>query len=424
MNAACALALMLTFSTTAFAQLEFEKEPINYGTAPTSEAVSTLQQALDQGELQLEFDEQHGYLPSLLKLLEIPSSSQVLVHSKSSFQLRRISPRNPRALYFNDTSYLGWVQGGDVVEIMTTDPEQGEIFYTLAQEETARPQFIRDRGQCMLCHASSRTQQVPGSLVRSLFVDASGQPQVGAGTFNIDHRSSFKDRWGGWYVTGKHGAMRHMGNVVSKIRRNPEVIDREAGANVEDLSEWFDVSPYLTPHSDIVALMVLEHQTQMQNFLTLASYECRTATHYDGVMNAALKRPKDHVTDTTRRRIASAGDKVLRYMLFEDEFRLTAPVQGTSAFAKEFQAQGPRDAKGRSLRDFDLQTRMFKYPCSYLIYSPSFDQLPKPVKQYLTDRLKQILTGDDESEEFAHLSTVDRQAILEILTATKPELWK
>jgi hypothetical protein len=254
-------------------------------------------------------------------------------------------------------------------------------------------------------------------------VSASGQPQFGSGTFTIDHRSPFDERWGGWYVTGTHGKMRHMGNIVSEDRQDPEALDREAGANVTDLSDRFDVSPYLTPHSDIVALMVLEHQAQMQNFLTLASYECRSAAHHDAIMNAALDRPKDHVSDSAKRRIASVGDKLLRYMLFAEEFRLSAPVEGTSSFAKDFQAQGPHDRHGRSLRDFDLQTRLFKYPCSYMIYSPSFDQLPDQIKQYVVGRLRDVLTGQDTSKEFSHLSADDRRSIFQILSQTKPGLW-
>lgn len=419
-----AIALLLgVHCPIAVAQLEFENEPINYGKSPTNDSVAELQTQLDTGGAELEFDKDHGYLRSLLKAFDIAPSSQVLVNSKTSFQLRRISPSQPRALYFNDHSYVGWVQGGDVVEVMTTDPVQGEVFYTLSQDKDGRPNFIRDRGQCISCHASSRTQGVPGGLVRSVFVDADGQPQFGSGTFTIDHHSPFEERWGGWYVTGTHGRMRHMGNVVSKDRQNPEALDRETGANVTDLSEHFDVSPYLTRHSDIVALMVLEHQTQMQNYLTLASYETRSAAHYDDVMNAALDRPTDHVSDSAKRRIASVGDKLLRYMLFAEEFRLTAPVVGTSSFANDFQSQGPRDSQGRSLRDFDLQTRMFKYPCSYMIYSPSFDQLPDQIKQYVVDRLRDVLTGKDTSEEFSRLSADDRRSIFQILSETKPELW-
>lgn len=408
----------------ASAQMEFEHEPINYSTSSPQDAVTALQSQLDKGEVELRFDESQGYLASILEALNIKPSSQVLVHSQTSFQLRRISPRRPRALYFNDESYVGWVQGGDVIEIMTTEPHLGQVFYTLDQEQTDRPRILRDQGQCMICHSSSRTQNVPGGLVRSVFVNAGGQPHYGSGTFNIDHSSPFEKRWGGWYVTGTHGDMRHMGNVISKSRLDPENIDREDGANVKDLSDRLDTEPYLTPHSDIVALMVLEHQTQMQNFITAASFENRRAVHHDGVMNSALDRPKSYRSESTQRRIKSAGDKLVRYMLFADEFRLTSPVEGSSPFTEDFQSQGPRDSQGRSLRDFDLKTRMFKYPCSYLIYSPAFDALPSEVKRYVISMLHEILTGKNQNKEFAYLSADDRKAILEILTETKPELWK
>ena len=264
------VALLLIRPLPLAAQFDFEREPINYNKAPVQTAIEQLQERLDRGIDKLEFDEQHGYLKSVLDRLQIPASSQVLVHSKTSFQLRRISPRRPRALYFSDQAYVGWVQGGDVLELMANDPQQGAVFYTLEQTESESPKFLRDRGQCTICHASSRTQGVPGGLVRSMYVNAGGQPQYGAGTYTTDHQSPFEERWGGWYVTGTHGKMRHMGNVVSRNPGDPEAIDREDGANVTDLSDRLNVSPYLTGHSDVVALMVLEHQTQMQNYLTLA----------------------------------------------------------------------------------------------------------------------------------------------------------
>lgn len=416
-------ALLLSFQP-ASAQIKFGLEPINYESAESHDPVAQLSRDLADGKLKLQYDEKHGYLNDLLKHLGIDPSSQVLVFSKTSFQLRRISPQKPRALYFNDDSYVGWVQGGDVIEIMSTDPDLGEVFYTLTQEPEEKPQIVRDRGHCITCHASSRTQGVPGVLVRSAYVDAKGQPQFGSGTFTTDHTSPFGERFGGWYVTGTHGDMRHMGNVYSPGRRNPEDIDRERGANVTNLSSLFDVSVYLTPHSDLVALMLLEHQSQMHNFITLANYETRSALHYDKIMNEALERPADYCSDTTKRRIASACDKLVEYLLFCNEFALESPVQGTSGFADYFQSLGPKDSKGRSLRDLDLQTRLLKYPCSYLIYSSAFDGLPKPAKDYVVRRLRDILEGKDSTGKFDHLSAEDRANILAILSETKPDLWK
>ena len=410
--------------STAHAQISFEREPINYSTAPVHDPFARLQQKIDSGELHLQYDNKHEYLPALLNALNVPASSQMLVFSKTSLQLQKINPRRPRALYFSDDVYLGWVQHGDVIEIISVDPQLGPIFYTLDIKKTDKPRFVRDKGQCTVCHASSRTQGVPGPLVRSVFSDRDGQPILGSGTFTIDHSSPLERRWGGYYVTGTHGLQRHMGNQLADKRARPIQLDKEKGANVTDLSVLINIKPYLTPHSDLIALMVLEHQSQMQNFITRANYEARSATAYDDVMNTALNRSKDYTSDTTVRRIESATEKLVRYMLFAEEIELTAPLEGTSTYAQDFTENARRDSKGRSLRDFDLETRLFKYPCSYLIYSPSFDALPLVVRDGVYRRLWEILSGHDSDAQFAHLSESDRMAILGILRETKPGLPK
>ena len=415
-----AMALILAAGPAA-AQLQFESEPINYQDAPVHDRIAQLQQKVDDGEIQLSYEGRRGYLRDVLRLLEVPPSSQALVFSQTSFQLRKISPHRPRAVYFNDDTYVGWVQGGDVIEFAAVDPQQGAIFYTLDQQRVSQPKFLRDRGQCMTCHASSRTQGVPGLLIRSVYADADGRPQLGSGTFTTDHRSPFTERWGGWYVSGTHGKLRHMGNCISRDRSNPEAIDIESGANRTDLKEFVDTTPYLKPTSDIVALMVMEHQTQMHNYITLANFETRHAQHYDRIMNKALGRPEDYQSESTGRRIVSAAEKLVRYMLLVDEFQLTSPVKGVSEFAAEFSSLGPLDSQDRSLRQLDLSSRLFKYPCSYLIYSDAFDSLPALVKQEVYRRLLEVLSGSDQDAQFEHLSSADRTAIREILTDTKPD---
>jgi len=405
----------------AQAQLEYEGEPIRYHDQPVNDPVARLQARIDRGEVTLPFDRRHGYLPAVLRELEVPVSSQMLVFSKTSLQINRITPQRPRAIYFNDDTYVGWVQSGDVVEISTVDPDQGAIFYTLDQQEVSHPQLVRDKGQCLSCHASSRTQGVPGHLVRSVYPASNGQPHFGSGTFLSDHASPFKERWGGWYVTGRHGEMRHMGNVCSPSRDEAEKLDREAGANRDDLDGLVSVGPYLQPTSDIVALMILEHQTQMHNLLTLANYTARRVAYQDRVINEALEREANHVSDSSRRQIASVGDKVVKYLLFAGEFPLTSPVEGSSGFARDFSAQGPRDRQGRSLRDLDMRTRMFRYPCSYLVYSPSFDRLPESIRSYIVERLLRVLREGDSDPAFQHLRAEDRASILAILEETRPE---
>ncbi|MGE3779499.1 MAG: hypothetical protein AB7F89_20085 [Pirellulaceae bacterium] len=159
----------------------------------------------------------------------------------------------------------------------------------------------------------------------------------------------------------------------------------------------------------------------MHNALTHASFEVRMAEHHDGIMNEALERPADFRSETTQRRIAAAGDNVLKHLLLTDEYQLTAPVQGTSEFASQFAKGGPADSRGRSLRHLDLQRRLFRYPCSYLIYSPSFDALPEAVQDYIYRTLDDILAGRNQDAAYTHLSRADRDAIREILLDTKAE---
>jgi hypothetical protein len=205
-------------------------------------------------------------------------------------------------------------------------------------------------------------------------------------------------------------------------REVPTKIDNDAGQNVTDLANRFAVGKYLTPHSDIVALMVLEHQTLVQNRITKANFATRQALHYQTELNRALGEPSEMRLQSTTSRIASAGEDLVEALLLVEEAELSAPVQGTSGFTEEFMTQGPRDPQGRSLRDFDLQRRMFRYPCSYLIDSEAFDALHGEMKDFVWRRLWEILSEGKDAEKFAHLSAEDRSAILEILRATKPGL--
>ena len=412
------IASLVLITSPASAQVDYEQPPIDYLNAHVDDPVAKLSRRLEAGEVELKHDPRFGYLVSVLEALAVPTTSQTLVFSKTSLQLQRISPRRPRALYFNDEVYVGFCQQGDVLEFAATDARQGATFYTLSQDKEAPPKFVRDRGNCLSCHASGRTQNVPGYLVRSVFPDVAGRPLLGSGTFTTDHTSDFKDRWGGWYVSGEHGDMRHMGNVL--CRSSEAIIDRDAGANKASLADCFHLDSYVSPHSDIVALMVLEHQTQMHNAITAANYETRHATFQSRQINELLDRPKGYLSDSAERRISNSADRVLKYLLFCNEFTLAGRVSGPTSFAEEFASRGERDAKGRSLRDFDLNTRLFKYPCSYLIYSPSFRALPDDVRGVILTRLSDILEGRDQSAQYAHLSPEIRQAILEILQETLP----
>lgn len=390
--------------------MPFDEEAIGYGKALATGAVARLQARMDKGEVRLARDEQSGYLQSVLEALKVPRSSQMLVFSKTSFQRGRISPRSPRALFFNDDVYIGFIPGSPLLELSVADPKLGAVFYTLNQDANTRPRFVRN-DQCLECHASSKSMGVPGHLVRSFATDEEGVVDLSSGTSLVNHRTPLAERWGGWYVTGTSGGQAHRGNLFGKAAFAKREQEPNASGDLEDLRRFLDVSRYPGPHSDIVALMVLEHQTHLHNFITRLHYEATMALRTYGHLNY----------------LKNISESFLKYLLFTEEAPLTAASRGSSGFAKDFAAPGLRDRQGRSLRDFDLQTRLFKHPCSYLIYSEAFDALPETMKAHLYQRLWDILSGKDTNPDFEKLTQKDRRAIFEILRDTKPSLpdyWK
>jgi hypothetical protein len=407
--------------------MPFTDEPINYRSRPVYDPVAKLQKQIDSGLVHLEYEPQFGYLKSVLEKLGVPVSSQTLVFSKTSFQFRKISPQTPRALYFNDDVYIGFVHDGKAIEIISFDPNQGAIFYLLDVQKASHPTFQRAELDCTQCHIVPATRSVPGVLLRSIVPTASGTQLVRSTAFITGQDSPLKDRWGGWYVTGTTGSQTHMGNVFMPDGQSEERLDRTAGTNVTKLEGRFDPSFYPTGDSDVVAQLVLAHQTQMHNLITLTNYRTRLTLYAEAAKNKAAGVPADTLSNAAKDQYQRPAEDLVRYLLFSNETPLDGEIKGTSEFAEQFASRGPRDSRGRSLRDFDLRTRIFKYPCSYLIYSEDFDALPSPAKEYVYRRLLEILTGRDESPDFVKLTKQDRQTIFEILLATKPNLpadWK
>ena len=417
---------------------DYEQPPISYSTTRPHDPATALKEAIDAGDVKLSHDGERGYLDALLRELKISPSSQTLVFSKTSFQRDRISPQKPRALYFNDDTYVGYVPGGDVIEVASTDPKLGTIFYTVPQSADAtaatmppKSRFIRETDNCLQCHGESMTRDIPGLLVRSVFADSTGEAILSAGTFLTTHESPLKERWGGWYVTGTTGANEpHMGNTrwqptdTAGELPKPIAASNVAAAASNQIPADVDIKQYLTRHSDVVALMVLEHQVEAHNRITRAVHGTLRALRDEKIMADALGEPlrAGVHSDSTLSRIKSSCEPLVEYLLLSNEAPLTAPITGSSDFTADFSARGPRDSQGRSLRDFDLKTRVFRYPCSYLIYSRSIEELPGPAKEYLNRRLWEILTAKDATKPYAHLTTADRAAIMQILRDTKPDV--
>jgi hypothetical protein len=320
-------------------------------------------------------------------------------------QSRLIGPRTPRAIYFNDDVYVGYVRGEAAsIEIGSVDPDLGPVFYLLEQTPAPKPTFTAELGKCMSCHDSYSLTGggVPRFIVGSGYTGTTGMLVSHEGWILISDRTPLKSRFGGWYVTGKHGDQLHLGNMTIKTMADFERLDELRVGNLDTLDGLFDLKPFLTNKSDIVALLVLQHQADVQNLITRLSYDART------------------VADKRAEPLEETAERLLRMMLFVDAVEYTAPISGEPKFVEQFASRAIRDAQGRSLRDFDLTRRLFRYPLSYVIYSQAFDALPAGAKDIFARRLNEVLTGADASEDFAHLTAADRAAILEILRDTKP----
>ena len=364
---------------------------IQYASRPTHDPVAELTRKVQEGEVQLTFDGPSGYLRSVLDALRVPIESQLAVFLKDSRQSARITSHNPRTIFFNDSVAVGWVRGG-FIEIASQDRDNAMVFYTLEETQTDKPVFTR-RMDCLSCHYSYATSGVPGTLIR------------GAGRYIIEHSVPLEQRWGGWYVTGMPGSIRHAGNVdVGRLFESPPAT---YGAAWPSLDGKFDTTGYLSPYSDIVALLVFDHQMRMMNLLGRIGWEVRIA-EYDGadLAQAARETAKD----------------VVDYMLFVEEAPLSGRVEGSSGFAEKFTAEGPRDRQGRSLRQLDLSRRLMRYPCSYMIYTPTFEALPAEAKAAIYRRMWDVLSGQEKDGKYSRLSAGDRTAIVEILRDTKKDL--
>jgi len=368
---------------------------VAYAGPVSRDPISDLSDRMRTGTVTLKRDGASGYLRSVLDALHVPLESQIMIFNPDSVQGRRINATNPRSLFFNDRVVVGWVRGG-FIEIAAQDPSQGVIFYRLEQAFVGAPAFKRDDATCLICHYSFGTVGVPGMLARSTQQS------------NVTHALAFEKRWGGWYVTGNTGAGPHLGNIDLK-----HIFDEARPTNTHNwpsLEGRLDLDGYLTPHSDVVALMVFEHQMRMMNLLTRIGWEARVAEFRRGKTAAQLRAAGDDPADAPVP-LDAAAREVVDYMLFVDEAPLPNAIKGSTPFAEQFAAQGPRDPKGRSLRDFDLTRRIFKYPLSYMIYSPLFDALPAPARRAIYARLWTVLSARKDSA-----------TIVEILRATKPDL--
>ncbi|SHJ37848.1 hypothetical protein SAMN02745181_1912 [Rubritalea squalenifaciens DSM 18772] len=403
------LFLLIAVSHSAlYGQPNYELQPSNYSKAQESNTISRLQAAMDEQRRTLPGSSPKELLKSLLDELGIPTSSQTLVFSKTSLQRDLITPKNPRAIYFNRDFYVGYVPGG-LIEVVACDDPTGMMFYSLNPNEAPEQRKFVRSSECLLCHANSRTKEIPGLLVRSVYPDKEGQPILSWGDHLTTPSSPVSERWGGWYVTGKHGSAKHLGN---KWVKEGNRFNNSHGSNLEDLTEYIKTDNYLAPGSDITALMVMEHQIEFHN----TCYAAKTNFERQVYLHKALYDGKvDYTSEALSKAIHSYAEGILKVMLFADEALVPVDgIQGSKEFERDFIAAG-MEYDGHSLRELRMQRRMFKYRCSYMIFSKSFEYLPTPIKQKVLEDLHTILTSDNNRPSLPELSSREKQRAHAIL---------
>lgn len=400
---------------------DFEQAPINYSNATPDDAVARLQQRLARGDLGFAGSDQEILL-TVLRELKVPIESQVIVFSKTSLQRGRIRPRTPRALYFSDHAYVGWVPGG-LIEVTAVDPKLGPIFYTF-DPQTARGAdraFVRD-SDCLRCHGGAFVRDIPGVFVRSVITNDAGEPLLRHGTELVDDRTPFEKRWGGWYVTGYTGRENHRGNAFAS-EAGDQLVFPLNDQRPQELSGFFDTSVYPEKTSDVVALLVLEHQLAMQNSLTRAGQRARKMLEYQRSLQKAFNDlPSDEPTyDSVKSVFASVVEDVVDTLLFRGAAPLPEGVIGHEGFKRSFVANAQRDESGYTLKDLQLSDRLFANRCSYLIYSESFTALPEQLKRRILQRLHAALIDETPASRYAYLDTAERKRIFSILRETHPD---
>jgi hypothetical protein len=346
-----------------------------------------------------------------MEALQVPVASQSVVFSKTSLQQHYISPSNPRAIFFSDNVIVAFIRNAPLLEIAALDPHQGMIFYSLPQAEVEQPQIVRSDA-CLSCHEVRETLGVPGLIARSLAVGSNGQPLPQATPLESDHRSPFGQRWGGWFITGATGRTLHMGNTVSGVGGSTR--PSRPPQQLRSLEGKFDRDGYPSLYSDVAAVMTLNHQVRMINLMTRVGYETRIAL--DELRNNVQR------AEPANRLISADARELVDYLLFVDEAPLPEKFESTSGFREQFERDGPRDRRGRSLKQLDLESRLLRYPCSYMIYSPAFDGLPGATKDAIYARMWEVLSGKDRDRKYARLTPQLRDDIVGILLDTKPGL--
>jgi hypothetical protein len=410
---------------------DLEYPSVGYSGPAHDNRIWRFQQKLNSGELKLQWEPHFGYLRSVLKALEIDPSSQIMVFSKTSLQTSVINEQTPRAIYFNDDTYVGFVLNTDLMEFASVDAKVGIVFFGMINRQDTAPVLERDGGRCLTCHDtySMMGGGVPRVMIMSAPVDSQADTRTFGSASEVDDRTPIAERWGGWYLSGWYQPGRgaapvtHFGNLPLRTETLGHQGDRlreliPGRDNLGSVSAYFDTSLYISDKSDVVALLVSEHQTFVQNLITRVLYKVSTImSRGDG--NPA---PRSWADIEPRRQTAlkQVSEPLIRALFLTDAVPLAGQVITSSGFSERFAQRGPKDSEGRSLRELKLEKRLFRYPLSYMIYTESFNTLQPFVREYIDARIVEVLQGRDQTGISAKLTDEERASISQILADTAP----
>jgi len=387
---------------------DFSAAPHDYWTRPLTDRFSLMRDDLSSGKIPLDHRSEKAFVTSLLQALQVPASSQMLVFSATSLQLSLISTRNPRALYFSDDVYVGWVPGGKI-EIVSLDPALGGIYYIFDVPRSPGGALNVERSnRCMNCHGAADSGWVPGLVLSSVIPGPNGGSLMSWRQETLGHGVPLSERMGGWLVTGTGTWQGHHGNTTGTLYAG-KLTTTPLG-----FGETFNVERYPVSTSDLLPHLLHEHQAGFITTALEAGYRARAALHLSG----------GTLTPAQETELQDAAARLVQYLLFADETALPpGGVTGDPAFRQDFAAPRKADAAGRSLRDLDLKQRLLKYRCSYMIYSPVFQGLEPGMKTRVLQRLHAALDPTKPDRLSRKLPPEEKQAIAAILKATLPD-WK
>ncbi len=390
----------------------WELPPIRYSERESKDPIALLAKKLAEDPKTIPDTDPLGRLRFVLKTLNIDEQTQVLVFSKTSKQNNRISPITPRAIYYSENAYVGYVPGGHI-EVIAHDRHLGPVFYLISNGLAEdKVHITRESGDCFSCHGTARTENVPGVLIRSVYPDTDGFPMLQHGSFTITHSSPIEERWGGYYVTGK-SSLPHLGNRGFDTDFDPD--DPGKTPQLDDMRKTIDTRRYLQPTSDIVSLMVLEHQCQTLNRMRASTLQFERYLWLRQTLDSTASADDA----SSREHLEHAAKPIVDLLFFKDEAPLGEDgIEGNADFQNAFSARYPTCKDGRSLADFQLNTRLFKYPCSYMVYSEAFTHMPKPLRETVMRQMKDVLTSEPAADNQPQLSNSSRKRILAILEET------